>query len=408
MRIGLSIRVQDAVAVLSALAMGLLMTQFVFYFLQSNEAHRVFRGIESIFRSEEIGSDPFRISRELLDLEESGAIRCPTLSTDPPIHEPFLDRGRGPGCTEEFWILNGAFVRQNVSSINNRTWTVSAVIPNTPFFYVALWISRFAVVLSILGAGVVVLYKRKSIAHQLLLAKKEHEHIQEIKKITRQVAHDIRSPLSALNSLLGSVGGIPLEARSVLESITQRINGIANDLLEKPRRSPPHTHDGALCESHCVGPLIERIVEEKKIQLRSRDGISIETDLSEFRDAKAPLDPSEFLRLLSNLINNSIESTQGSVNKIQVHLREFSNEIEIAVSDQGCGIPHAILNRLGEEGLSSKRRDGDSGSGLGIWHAKRCVQKWGGRFHIQSQPGIGTIVSIVLPLEVKSLRDPIP
>ncbi len=67
------------------------------------------------------------------------------------------------------------------------------------------------------------------------------------------------------------------------------------------------------------------------------------------------------------------------------------------VSDNGKGIPSHILARLGEHGISYGKKGTESGSGLGIYHAKKTVEEWGGKFEVRSREGIGTAIEIKLP-----------
>ena len=103
-------------------------------------------------------------------------------------------------------------------------------------------------------------------------------------------------------------------------------------------------------------------------------------------------------RILSNLLSNSFESIDHSQGQIEVHLCTDEKNIEIAVVDNGMGIPASIVNRIGERGFSyGKETLKDAGSGFGVNHAKKQISAMGGSVHIESTERSGTIVLIKLP-----------
>lgn len=84
------------------------------------------------------------------------------------------------------------------------------------------------------------------------------------------------------------------------------------------------------------------------------------------------------------------------VRKIDV---ENSQMVEIYIKDSGKGIPRHLIDKLGQAGLSfGKDNSSQSGNGLGIYHAKKTVELFGGSLKIDSTEGIGTTVYLLLPL----------
>jgi anti-sigma regulatory factor (Ser/Thr protein kinase) len=109
----------------------------------------------------------------------------------------------------------------------------------------------------------------------------------------------------------------------------------------------------------------------------------------------------ELKRVLSNLINNSIEAFPDGKGRVTVGIRGYKDVVQIIISDNGKGIPASVLAKLGERGVShGKESSGTSGSGLGVYHAKSTVEKYGGKFEIQSREGQGTMIQIQLPRAV--------
>ncbi|MBI4369692.1 MAG: HAMP domain-containing histidine kinase [Elusimicrobia bacterium] len=222
-------------------------------------------------------------------------------------------------------------------------------------------------------------------------------------EVSQQVAHDIRSPLAALDAVTGSVNKLPEDERLIIRGAVNRIKDIANHLLEKNReQGQGKALDDGINASPQAEPravvllssLIEPLITEKRLQFRSQAGIDISANL----DASsyglfAKVEPREFKRVLSNLINNSVEAFRGK-GAATLSLAGENNQILLKVQDNGPGIPHEILAKLGQRGQTHGKA---GGSGLGLYHARTSLEAWGGSLDIGSEVGLGTEVMIKLP-----------
>ncbi|MFZ4404190.1 MAG: sensor histidine kinase, partial [Pseudobdellovibrionaceae bacterium] len=239
--------------------------------------------------------------------------------------------------------------------------------------------------------------------HKMLVHQKELEAAQALAK---QVSHDIRSPLTALNMVVSLLKNTPEEMRLLMKNATQRINDIANTLLEKSQATAaPTVANGpdpvpvhSKLKSTLIAPLIDSLVSEKRMEYRTSSMVDIEADSNKSYGGFAKIDPVEFKRVLSNLINNSVEAFDASEGKIIVALRKYAQNIEVIVSDNGKGIPAHILQKIGEKGFSFGKENSSSGSGLGVHHAKHTIESFGGTFSILSQQNQGTQIRMSLPL----------
>ena len=222
--------------------------------------------------------------------------------------------------------------------------------------------------------------------------------------IAAQVAHDIRSPLAALDSVIGTLAELPEENRSIIRSAISRIRDIANELLEKNKEPqaarslmdgtgplPPSVDKTGI---YLLSALIDPLITEKRLQFRSKIGVEIYGNIdTESYGLFARIQPIEFKRVLSNLINNSVEAL-GEKGAATVSLVSDGDEIVVKVRDNGRGIPPDILSKLGRKGESHGKA---GGTGLGLYHARACVESWGGTLKIESTVGKGTTVKLKLP-----------
>ncbi|MCX5792490.1 MAG: HAMP domain-containing sensor histidine kinase [Elusimicrobia bacterium] len=211
--------------------------------------------------------------------------------------------------------------------------------------------------------------------------------------LAAQVAHDIRSPLAALGAAAKGLE-LPAEQRALVEGAVARMQGIADDLLQR-YRAPSDAAAKAKPAVCALGGLIEQVLAEKRLQHKDRAGVCIEFN-GERGEIKALVEPKELQRLISNLVNNSVEAFDGP-GTVTVGLSAPDGKVLIEVKDNGKGIPPAILAKLGRKGETHGKA---GGNGLGLYHARTTVEGWGGNFRITSEAGKGTAVLIELPYAV--------
>lgn len=245
----------------------------------------------------------------------------------------------------------------------------------------------------------------------------DFEKATALSNIAAQISHDIRSPLSALNMVVSFVKDIPEEQRAIMRSAAQRINDIASDLLAQskdgflPRQLnsslPATAGDRGVAEAKTqlnvrprlqnpvlLSELLETLVSEKRVQFRERTDVEIRLDISQGRKLSAMINSSDFARVISNCINNSVEAKSGCV---LVALGVDRDSVFVTIRDNGAGIPPDVLTRIGELGFTYGKKDDQSGSGRGVFHACKTVENSGGKFSIQSELGKGTTVTVTLP-----------
>ncbi len=258
-------------------------------------------------------------------------------------------------------------------SIQRSIWSLPQSLRAAPF---AVLIGRLAEVLQ----------KASRLESELAVSKATSD-------LAAQVAHDIRSPLAALGAAAKGLE-LPAEQRALVEGAVARMQGIADDLLQR-YRAPSAAAAGAKPEIFALSGLIEQVLAEKRLQYKDKAGVSIEFN-GELGEIKALVEPKELQRLISNLVNNSVEVFDGP-GTVTVGLSAPDGKVLLEVKDNGKGIPPAILAKLGKKGETYGKA---GGNGLGLYHARTTVEGWGGNFRITSEAGKGTAVLIELPCAV--------
>jgi signal transduction histidine kinase len=235
--------------------------------------------------------------------------------------------------------------------------------------------------------------------HAYLLNQRQ---LETITIVANQVAHDIRSPLSAMTILASRSDFVSLEAQGLMKEALKRITDIADDLLTT-RKKAGFLHDAGEAriaendnEVVALKPMLESIIAEKNIEILGK--LIIESDLYEAQGVQVRLKPAVFMRIISNLLNNSVEAMDKENNEISIHVRKYMNTVSITINDNGCGIPEALRLQLGQHGVTRHERVSmtGAGSGVGFWHAKRSIEDFGGKIEVFSKVEVGTQVVITL------------
>ncbi len=208
-----------------------------------------------------------------------------------------------------------------------------------------------------------------------------------------QVAHDIRSPLAALNTCLKYVTEIPEKYRVMMRNAANSINDIANNLLTQHRKKDAADKTGGGIRIWLLAPLLESMVSQKRLALEGR-ALQIETEISTAGfSAFAKCDATEMKRLLSNLMNNALEAfPAGQAGVITLSLDVKDHSVVLTVKDNGCGIPADKIEEVMKPGVSLKAE----GNGLGLPHAKKTVENWGGKLTLSSVLGQGSCIELKL------------
>jgi len=108
------------------------------------------------------------------------------------------------------------------------------------------------------------------------------------------------------------------------------------------------------------------------------------------------MSPVDLTQVLVNLVANATQAVvaRGEPNRhVDVDARTQGDMLELKIQDDGVGMPPDVLKKIGTPWFTTRAE----GTGLGIANCQRLIGKAGGRLHIESEPGVGTTVTILLP-----------
>jgi PAS domain S-box-containing protein len=222
-------------------------------------------------------------------------------------------------------------------------------------------------------------------------------------------SHQLRTPLGGMRWNLemlidGDAGKIPKEAKDLAEQIyisNLRMISLVNDLLNVNRLDQGRVLDNPV-ETDLLG-VIKDVVQEIDPEAKKKEVV-----VTQALSAKTPhliIDPKRFREVISNLVSNAVKYNKPK-GKVEIKTYSKAKEIVIEVSDTGVGIPKKDQPRLFQKfyRASNAVQSEAEGSGLGLYVVKMFVEMWGGKIDLASEEGVGTKISIHLPLIIKKLN----
>jgi signal transduction histidine kinase len=262
-------------------------------------------------------------------------------------------------------------------------------------------------------------FSRDSAAlHRRLL---ETERLATLGSIASMLVHDLKQPLMSLlvnvehlrelanaapllrDALLQAP--IPTTQRARLVELVDDLDPVTTDLktsgthlselisglreLGKPRdpRNPTTATDPLPIVRHAM-----TVCQELAIPARASIGYDGPGELPRVR-----MSATELTQVLINVVANGAQAVAARGvphGKVSIVARSDADMLELQIRDDGIGMAPDVLSRVGTPFFTTR----PDGTGLGLAQCQRLVGTAGGRFRIESERGIGTTVTIILPI----------
>ncbi|NWF70311.1 MAG: PAS domain S-box protein [Chloroflexi bacterium] len=236
----------------------------------------------------------------------------------------------------------------------------------------------------------------KQAEHQRLELALARERLEFFKEFMGNISHDLKTPLSVINTSLYLLEREPQKQQEklrVIKAQTVLLGRYIQDILTLSRldHAPSLTFralDLNESMSHAV-ELLRATAENKQIALQ--------VGLAECA-LYVLADRDELHRLWSNLIENALNYTPNG-GAVTVRLRQQGEDALAEISDTGIGISAGDLPHIFERFYrADKARSSQiSGTGLGLAIAKKVIEMHGGSIDVESAPGVGSTFRVALP-----------
>jgi signal transduction histidine kinase len=235
------------------------------------------------------------------------------------------------------------------------------------------------------------------------LYEKEQQEIKEkmrhsnrlaiIGQLAAAVAHEINEPLTSIlgfAQLAKKSPRLPAQTASDLEKIVAtslHVREIVRKLLMYGRKMPQRASTVELNKivKEGISFFDHRLAREK---------ISVELDLGA-EVGEITLDPGRLRQVVANIFLNALQAvTHGG--KITIRTARTDDGILLTISDTGCGMNPEIKDKIFIPFFTTK--EPHEGTGLGLSVVLDIVKGLGGSIHVDSEPGVGTRVQVMLPV----------
>jgi two-component system sensor histidine kinase BaeS len=206
------------------------------------------------------------------------------------------------------------------------------------------------------------------------------------------VAHELRTPLSVIRGQAeGIADGLYAADAEHIEPILDATRGL--EVLVEDLRTLVLTDAGSLVlNREPVDPtaLVHDVLASFKAQSEAAE-VNLAGDL-DYGIPMVDVDPARMRSAIANVISNAIRHTPPG-GSVRVGVQSAEDQVVIAVTDTGEGIPAKLLPRVFERFVKAPT---STGSGLGLAIVHDIVTAHGGKIEIESTQGIGTAVRITL------------
>ena len=225
----------------------------------------------------------------------------------------------------------------------------------------------------------------------------DHEALR--RAMVADVAHELRTPLTVLRASLEGL------ANEVVSPTPALVSGLHDHVLRLSRTVEDLEALAAADETRLSlvrGPVdLGAVVADTARELGPHfegAGIDLRVDVESVEVAG---DAHRLYQVTSNLLNNALKFSPGG-RPVSVSVHRVTSEsgwvARLVVGDEGSGIPADELDHVRERFWRGSNAGGVAGSGIGLTVVSQLVLAHDGRLDIRSQPGVGTTVTIDLPV----------
>ena len=211
------------------------------------------------------------------------------------------------------------------------------------------------------------------------------------------VAHELRTPLSALQAYAEALADGVMEPERAAERIQQEVRAMSRlvrdlSLVSQVEARAVELHPQPLDPKG----LLEQAAERFRPAFQAK-GVALEVVAHSLSLVWA--DEERTLQVLANLLSNALRHTPEG-GKVRLGAEAMGQAVVFSVEDTGPGIPEEHLSRIFARfyRIDPSRSRQDGGTGVGLTIAKGLVEAMGGRIWVESQLGRGSVFRFTLPL----------
>lgn len=254
------------------------------------------------------------------------------------------------------------------------------------------------------------LLQLKTTIQKVLERKGLKEELLQLKRLDRLksdflglISHKLKTPITAISLFIQNIAqGIddpddPAFRRTLglVQEESDYLSGLIQDLLNYSQiilqEGPPRLAEEKPLE-------VVRTVMMEKRDLALQKGVCVVGEHLDIDCPPIPLDRQRFTFTLKALLDNAVKFTPRG-GEIVVDAQLLPEALQITIRDTGKGIPREELAKVFEKfyQVDPAHTGQVRGFGLGLYYARQFVQMHGGTLQMESEVGVGTVATILLP-----------
>ena len=211
------------------------------------------------------------------------------------------------------------------------------------------------------------------------------------RKLTSNIAHELRTPISAVRGELEAMmDGLISADREALQSLYAEIGRLKNILDGIEDLSQAEASSLMIRKELLQLKPFLRSITERYGKAFSEKGVLLELFCDD--DVAVSADPDKLSQIIINLISNALKATYKG-GSVWIRGKREKDEVRIEVGDTGCGIREYDLPFIFERFY----RASEGGLGIGLTIVKELAEAHGGKIEVRSSYGQGSSFTLILP-----------
>jgi two-component system sensor histidine kinase SenX3 len=235
----------------------------------------------------------------------------------------------------------------------------------------------------------------------LMSDESEAQRVHEVRRdFVANISHELKTPIGALSLLSEAVLGAKDDPEAVkkfatrMQSEAKRLTDLVQEIIQLSRVQD--SDPLKVAQEFGVNDLIKEAIDQCKT---TADARHIWVNFTETEDFTVKGDREQLIMAIHNLIENAINYSPEATN-VSITSTLQDSIVDIAVTDQGIGIPETEIERIFERfyRVDPARSRQTGGTGLGLSIVKHIVTKHGGEIKVWSSENVGSTFSMRLPV----------
>jgi len=250
--------------------------------------------------------------------------------------------------------------------------------------------------------GVIISFQDLTGFRELQASLQRMDRLADMGRLAADFAHEVRNPLASISGsvqVLRQSLRLDHEDERLMDIVVRESGNLSRLIADFSRFARP---EGKERQRLVIKAVADEVLEMFSNSPEYNSGVSLVNSLGP--DVCIEANEQQFRQLLWNLVLNAAQAI-GSQGRIEIDCRSretgfacpanierlygtsASDWVELQVRDTGCGIPHAVLDRIFDPFYTTK----DRGFGLGLSIVQNIIEAHEGLIMAESSPGQGTV-----------------